>query len=103
MQAAMDDSVAERGKPPVADPLSGPWQYRREHLARHGRRFRIEMRGRNYFAIRPRGARRRMSADPVHLTGEDPPLALEETEFDGRGTGIDHPDQRSCSCCLHAE
>ena len=40
VQTAMDDAVAERVKPSVAEPLSGPRQYRREDLARHRRRCR---------------------------------------------------------------
>src|SRR6266404_1644181 len=95
-QAAMDDTVTERGEPPVAEPISGPPQYRREHLARHNRQSRAQIRRCDDFAIGPGGARRRMYADPVHLPGENPPLSLVDAEFEGGGTGIDHADQRLC-------
>ena len=69
-QAAMDDTVAESREPPIAKPLSGPPQYRRQFVARHSRRCHIELRRRNGFPIGPHGARRRMSADPLHLAAE---------------------------------
>ena len=45
--AAMDHAVTDRRKPAVAEPVPCPRQYRRQHLARHGRRFRSQIRGRD--------------------------------------------------------
>src|SRR6516164_895712 len=47
----MDHAMAERSEPPVAEPLSGPRQYRRQYLAWHAWRFRSEIRGCNLFPI----------------------------------------------------
>jgi hypothetical protein len=67
MQTAMDDTVAERRKPPVVELLSGPRQYCWEDLARHRGRLGTEIRRRELFTIGARGDRRRMCADPFDL------------------------------------
>ena len=74
VQTAMDDTVAERGEPPVAELFSDPRQYCRQHLTRHCRRFWAEIRGFELFTIGPSRARRRMCADPIDLPGKNPPL-----------------------------
>jgi hypothetical protein len=100
VQTAMDDTVAECVKPPVAKLFSGPRQSRRKHLTRHCRRFLPEIRGVELFAIEPSRARRRMCADPIDLAAENSPLAFVKTELDGRGAGIDYADHRLRSCCF---
>jgi hypothetical protein len=92
-QPAMDHAVAERRKSPVAEPVSCPRQDGGQYLARHARRFRTEIRGRDGLALGPGGTRRRVGADPIDLPAEDPPLALVKTEFERRGAGVDHADQ----------
>jgi hypothetical protein len=44
-----------------------------------------------------------MYTDPIDLPRKNAPPALIEAEFEGRGTGVDHPDQRLCSCVVHRE
>jgi hypothetical protein len=92
-QPAVDHAVADRRKSPAAQSVSCPRQYGRQYLARHGRRLRPQIRGRDPFAVGPASARRRTGADPIDLPAEDPPLALVKTEFEGRGAGVDHTDQ----------
>jgi hypothetical protein len=94
MQAAMDDTVAERRERPVTELLSGPRQYRWEDLARYGGRLCPEIRRRELLTTGARGDRRRMCTYPFDLPCENPAFALVEAEFDRRRTGIDYPDQR---------
>ena len=96
-QPAMDHAVADCRKPPVAEPVPCPRQYGRQDLARHSRRFRTQIRGRDLFAVGPGSACRRTHADPIDLPAKNPLLALVKAELERGGAGVDHADQRLCS------